>query len=336
MFDEFVKLRRNHKKLKENLSEQIVVIRKEFEDWQHEEPKFIKIEVPAEKVRKQKRPKVTKILSSVSTSPMPQTTVITTASSPMPQKVTKSSESFVEVSLNEMLIALRQSLSRLKVGEEILAKWPDDGWYYRSVITEYLGDARYRIEDSINDSEVLYREDIISEKNDVIESIEVGDAVIALHPHYEESYAPGEVVQVANDMEKMMVRFYDYEEAIVLRRNAYKLNKMKFELDVTMINQLEKKQVGKTVVARNMFSNVYELGKIVDRLGNIGRKYLIEWSSGKRSQTNSNHIFGTDTRKPEIIVNDYILAPKQTIYLPGRVLDKRGDQLKVKFVDGEV
>lgn len=85
--------------------------------------------------------------------------------------------------------------------------------------------------------------------------------MIALHPQYEESYAPGEVVQVSNDMEKMMVRFYDFEEVIVLRRNAYKMSKMKFEHDVGMINQLEKEKVGKTVVARNTFSNVYELGK---------------------------------------------------------------------------
>ncbi len=28
------------------------------------------------------------------------------------------------------------------------------------------------------------------------------------------------------------------------------------------------------------------------------------------------------------------MAPKETIFLPGRVLDRRGNQLKVKFVDG--
>lgn len=180
MFDEFLKLRRNHKKLKENLSEQMTSIRKEFEEWQHEEPKVIKVEIPA-KEKKVKRPKtVVKAHTSVSTSPMPEQPLITTGSSPIQRNSSSSSEKYVEVTLKEVIMKLRKTMPKLKVGEEILAKWPDDGWYYRSVITEYLGSARYRIVDSINDTEVLYREDIISEKNDVIESIEVSFNLLVL------------------------------------------------------------------------------------------------------------------------------------------------------------
>ncbi len=165
---------------------------------------------------------------------------------------------------------------------------------------------------------------------------QVGDSVVALHPYYEFSYAPGQIVQVSNDMEKIMVRFYDYVEAVVVRRDAYRLNHLKYQADVELINRLEKEKVGKSVVARNTFSNVYEVGRIVKRVGDIGRQYVVEWSNGKQSLQNSNHIFGSDTRRASIIVNDFVLAPKEAIYLPGRVVDKRKDQLKVKFVDGVV
>ena len=70
-------------------------------------------------------------------------------------------------------------------------------------------------------------------------------------------------------------------------------------------------------------------------MGN-GRQYEIEWSNSKHSIQKANHIFGPDTRKLEIIVNDYVIAPRETVFLPGRVLEKKGSYLKIKFVDNEV
>jgi hypothetical protein len=74
-------------------------------------------------------------------------------------------------------------------------------------------------------------------------------------------------------------------------------------------------------------------GKIISRVGN-GRQYTVEWSNGDQSIQNANHIFGIYTRNPAILVNDYVLGPKETIYLPGRVIGKKGNQLRIKFVDG--
>lgn len=74
---------------------------------------------------------------------------------------------------------------------------------------------------------------------------------------------------------------------------------------------------------------------MVNRVGN-GRQYTIEWSNGKQSIQNANHIFGKYTRNQQILNNDYVLAPKETIFLPGRVLSQQGDQLRVKFVDGKM
>lgn len=160
-----------------------------------------------------------------------------------------------------------------------------------------------------------------------------GDPVVALHPQYSFSYAPGQVVKVSNDLTRMVIRFYDFVEDIVFREDVYKLDRLKFQMDVNAIIELEKRWVGQTVVARNNYTSVYELGRVVDRVGH-GRQYTIEWSNGKRSLQNSNHIFGVYTRNPKMIVNDYVLAPKETIFLPGRIIGKRGEQLRVKFVDG--
>lgn len=63
-------------------------------------------------------------------------------------------------------------------------------------------------------------------------------------------------------MSKLLVKFYDYEESVVVRNEVYKLPRLKYQLDVTNIINLEKRWIGQTVVARNNFSNVYELGNL--------------------------------------------------------------------------
>lgn len=156
-----------------------------------------------------------------------------------------------------------------------------------------------------------------------------------MHPQYEFSYAPGQIVQVSNDLNKLLVRFYDFSEGVIQRQEVYKLPRIKFQIDVNSIIEKEKEWIGKLVVARNNFSKVYELGKVVSRVGN-SRQYTIEWSNGKQSIQNVIHMFGELTRNPAIIVNDYVLAPKETIFLPGRVIGKRGNQLRVRFVDGQM
>ncbi len=95
---------------------------------------------------------------------------------------------------------------------------------------------------------------------------------MALHPHYEFSYAPGQVISISNDLSQILVRFYDYVESIVVREEAYKINKIKYQSDVELINRKEKEKVGKTVVARNNRSNVYELG--ISKFINFNSSFL--------------------------------------------------------------
>ena len=60
----------------------------------------------------------------------------------------------------------------LEVGDKVLAKWPDDGWYYKSQIIQVIDPDNYRIKDSIEDTEFIRRDDIIPEKHntDLIEA----------------------------------------------------------------------------------------------------------------------------------------------------------------------
>jgi hypothetical protein len=145
-----------------------------------------------------------------------------------------------------------------------------------------------------------------------------------------------------------LIRFYDFTEAFVKRRDIFKLPLVKFQKDIKDIIHLEEKWIGETVVARNNYTNVYELGRIKNRVGK-GRQFTIEWSNGKQSIQNANHFFGRYNNKMHkntkletsqmIMINDYVLAPKETIFLPGRVIAinlniARNSLLKIKFVDG--
>jgi hypothetical protein len=81
-----------------------------------------------------------------------------------------------------------------------------------------------------------------------------------LHPHYEFSYAPGQIIQISNDSSKFLIRFYDFVENVIFKEEVYKLPRIKFQLDVDSIIELEKRWIGQTVVARNNISKAYELG----------------------------------------------------------------------------
>ena len=158
--------------------------------------------------------------------------------------------------------------------------------------------------------------------------------MIALHPNYENSYAPGQVTKVSNDLQKIKVKFYDYVEATVNLDDMYALNHIKYQSDVAMIDRLEREKIGKNVVTRNSYTKNYELGKVLKRVGNAGPQYVIEWSDGQQSLENSNHIFTSYTRRRAIKKDDYALAPVDGKFLPGRVINRVNDRLEIKFYDG--
>ncbi len=319
MYKELVNLEKNHQTLKTDLNEKLDSLRSELSELEKRE---IQVVLPDPKhVTKRSRSGKEEVPDH------DDDNNAEVKSSPKEKKQANS--------LEAKILKLRKRLPALKAGEEVLAKWEDDGWYYRSIVKESLGNHLYKVEDSLKDDEKIYREDIVSEIDDSTYSFKVGDTVVGLHPDYDSSYAPGQVEKISNDQNKILIKFYDFVEAALIRQEVFKLPTLKFQIDVDTIIRLEEKWVGEVVIARNNFTNVYELGTVKSRVGKA-RQYVVEWSSGKESIQNANHIFGQYTRRPELLVNDYILAPRETIFLPGRVMGRKNNRLKVKFLDGSM
>ena len=89
--------------------------------------------------------------------------------------------------------------------------------------------------------------------------LQVGDSVIALHPNYAYSYAPGVVVKVLPGLWSQ-VKFYDNCEEKLPREEVYRVPKAKADLDIAYISQCEKRWIGKIVVARNDENGLFQLG----------------------------------------------------------------------------
>ena len=89
--------------------------------------------------------------------------------------------------------------------------------------------------------------------------MEKHDAVVALHPSYSNSYAPGIVVNIF-DIFNVTVRFYDGVEGILRVEEVYYIGLCKFEADVAEIAKLESQLINKTVIARNNLTGRYEQG----------------------------------------------------------------------------
>lgn len=58
-------------------------------------------------------------------------------------------------------------------------------------IRQDCGDGSYFVEDSLGDLEQIYRPDMITDADDADNEIDVHDPVVALHPSFPYSYAPG-------------------------------------------------------------------------------------------------------------------------------------------------
>jgi len=58
-------------------------------------------------------------------------------------------------------------------------------------IRQDCGDGSYLVEDSLGDLEQIYMQHIITDADDADNEIDVHDPVIALHPSFPYSYAPG-------------------------------------------------------------------------------------------------------------------------------------------------
>ncbi|CAF1056301.1 unnamed protein product [Brachionus calyciflorus] len=230
--------------------------------------------------------------------------------------------------------SLKNELSDINKGAEVLARWPDDGWYYRSIVREYLGNNQYLVEDSLKDCETFKGEDLISDINEPLKKFEIGDCVVALHPNFEFSYAPGKIIKISIDKNSYDVKFYNSSNGTVKSDAIFKISKFKYETDVEQILHLENNLIGKEVIARNDLRRTYEPGYVICKESS-GLKYIIKWKDGSQTTQEFNHIFGKNTRKTPLYRNEYVLAPKGAVYLPGKIIKIRENQFTIRFYESE-
>jgi len=223
----------------------------------------------------------------------------------------------------------------VEVGDEVLARWSDEGWYYRGTIRQDCGDGSHLVEDSVGDLEQIYRPDIITDADDADNEIRVHDPVIALHPSFPYSYAPGTVLRLEDS--GLYVRHYDGIESVLPREECYLITPEKFERDCQYILQCEESLVGQAVVARNDKDGMFHLGTVRERVGN-GRQYIIEWADQTVQLQSSGYIFGAHTKRRPLTIGDRVLAlsdPALYLYLPGWVAGANGRRLVIKFCNGK-
>jgi hypothetical protein len=95
------------------------------------------------------------------------------AKSVTPSQSRPKSRSHSSMNFDQKLLKLRKDLPELKIGDEVLAKFPANGWYYRSSVKDYLGDYKYKINTGLNESVEVFREDIIKLNDKIHDSFEV-------------------------------------------------------------------------------------------------------------------------------------------------------------------
>ncbi|GFR58513.1 von Willebrand factor A domain-containing protein 3B [Elysia marginata] len=267
------------------------------------------------------------------------------------------------------LIELRKQLEHLRPGEEALARWSDDGWYYRGIIRQYHGDYSYDVEDSTGFIERIWREDLVSENDASGTVFELNDKAIALHPDYSFSYAPG-LVSSVNDSDLEIV-FYDGRSAALPWGEVYHYHpakepkkdkaasvtipqaneevpekqiksvggSAKYKLDVAYIKACEEKLVGAAVVARDDRTGAYYPCTVKKRSLDKSCSYTVSWADGSDSLQDAIHIFSAYTRSPKLSIGDRVLAcvdPVHIKFLPGHLAGPgRDGRLVVKFCNSE-
>ncbi len=225
--------------------------------------------------------------------------------------------------------------------QEVLAQWPEDGWFYKAKVKAVKPDSKNRIQ-----VEFMFERTLkIDVKNVVMfpsstDNLLEEDKVLALFPNYRARYAPGVIYKVANNYSNnYLISFYDYTLKDVSKENIVRIDSQFYEQHIKYIKEMEKCWIGKTVVALSSKTANYEIAQVIKQ-SDSGRRYLIEFLNQTQEIQSSNHIFGPIDKKIRISsepkqVQDFVLAPyEQNIYKPGIVKTIQENLVTVQFTDG--
>lgn len=222
---------------------------------------------------------------------------------------------------NETLIHTGSTTSEIPNNTEVLACWPDDGWYYLSLVRQMTSPGHYLVEDSTGQQMVRKREDILTE-DEHCGSLQPHDYVIGLHPNFECSYCPGKVVEVFSD-KSVLVKFYDGKESTLTYADVYKISQEKCKHDMEKIIDCENKLVGQDVVARDDNTGEFIMGEVKHHRSEQRGTYLVRLTTNHDVIQKVNQILDIRMRDVERTDWQYTLAPADlanTRYLPARVI----------------
>lgn len=239
--------------------------------------------------------------------------------------------------------------SPLSADEDVLARFSDDGWYYRGTIRHiHQENDKYEVTNAIGDLTMVDRDRVIRDKDDDMNEISVNHRVIALHPSYMNSYAPGTVLRkttpdrskqkTSNDTGYYDVQMYDGTDTRLPRNEVYLISDRQYKEDVAYIEECEKKWERQAVVARNDKDGQYHLAFCIQRIRQT-RSFKLQCPAEGVREQNLTHMFGALSRKhTNYQKNDHVLAiaDKDTVtYLPGYVRKvNRDGTLVVNYING--
>jgi hypothetical protein len=223
-----------------------------------------------------------------------------------------------------------KQIDELTSGNMVIAKNVEDGCYYPGTIVDRANQSQFKIEFSSRTMNLINKDDIYSMSSNHFTDFKIGDSVLALYNSFNQSYAPGHILTINNY--QILVQFFDKSEKMVNKKDVFLLNRQKYESDAFFIDKMSSKLVGEIVIARNNSSRLYEFAKIVSKLDK-NSLFLVEYAFQKQAIQEPTHIFSFRNKTSRIYVSDYVLAQKDTFYMPGQVKAKQGIRLKVKFID---
>ncbi|KAL5264641.1 hypothetical protein ACHWQZ_G005654 [Mnemiopsis leidyi] len=184
-------------------------------------------------------------------------------------------------------------------GLVVLARWADEGWYFRGKIVEPTKTG-YLVEDNAGHTEDIDHKHVLVDEQDVRKSLSAGCHVIALHPDYSFSYAPARITGT-DDNWFFDLKFYDSSEAEVPREEMYYISAEQYHEDTKFIRDIEEALLGSFVVVRDNSDGLYRRGMVTRA---TGRSYEISLNGD------------TILQDPAQVFTDYKKSPNQTL-LPG-------------------
>ena len=144
--------------------------------------------------------------------------------------------------------------------------------------------------------------------------MQVGSTVVALHPDYTSSYAPGHVTAIHTTADPVLhytVQLYDGSSCFLPRHEVYNLPPNKHKSDVEYLRSREKAWLGQKVIARSERNGFY-YHATVERLGEEPGHYLVHWPNGDTQEQEVTHMFGPLTKRRELRIGDYVIAQTQS------------------------